>query len=1195
VAGDFTGNGRLDLAVGETSGVQILLGNSDGTFQPATTVAAAYGVSLVAGDFTGDGHLDLAICAGYGTNANAISVLLGNGDGTFQPQVSYSVGASPQAIVAGDFNGRVDLAVANNGSNDVTVLLGNGDGTFSAPGRSDITPTGNPIVADVNGDGTDDVLVVDGSANILYRQGIPGKPGSFEPPVTVNPAPVRGLPNPYTSRDIVWLPNTDQGPVLASVDAKDNGITFYAYRAGGFVRLNGSLTTGQVPAQIVAADLDGDGQTDLVVRNAADGSLSVYYATTWSEIGFVGPVSSLESPTFLPPVTLPVGTGVSDVQAVDATGSGKLDLVVTNKLIGQVSVLRNEGNGLFAAPVPYRAGTGLSTIDPGNTPELTSLDATTSVAGVALTPGGPAELVTINPGSNTLDVLANLGGGRFANPTTVQNNTAGVIASLPSFAGTGIVRAADFTGNGINDLAVLSGDGLRIYLGDGKGGFLPPTTYAVPPESDGLTVADVTGDGKLDLSVGDAYGDVLVLAGKGDGTFEPYHEASQSIELAVADLTGNGSKDVIYADQGLDRVVVDYGAGNSAVLANQSSGLLQPGAVQLAYLAGPSYPPDLIVANSGSNNVLIYPGLGNGQFGPAINGGHGYFVGTNPVGITVANLTGALPDLVVADKGSNQVSILLNTSQNGSISFQAGPRLNAGGVGPVSTVVGHFSGGPYPDLLVTNSGSNDVKLLPGVGQGFFNDTSPKTFTVGADPVTSIVGNFNGQPDLLTVNAGSNDLTLISGFEGTNPVTTTLPSGGVDPDAAFAFTTGSGFEDLVVGNAGDGELALFEGGSNGLSLMSTEFEPSLPSPTDLAFAALTGGQVQFYAATAGRESAELVALSLSIELSTGSQLGGAPPQNTVAQLVALNETSLPLVTTVLTLTLSVSGAEINFGLVETEATAIAAFLPGTAIAVGQSLSSSGRGGPAGNGDAESDLPEASPAGPLPAGIATWQRLILGLEEALQQFQRENPNGVSAAPARDSAASEHESSHHAPRDVSPAGDRTDAAPSADVPAQGGPASSNSGASQTPSTGERDATENPSPSAAGAEAVDAIIQSVWGHEELGKGISEHRQLSVVSCQLSVESHNRQRARSSQQRTTDYEPRTADNGLLAPSLLVAAMSMQWVQMGGWKRNVRPRRSGRMGLPLRALNRRVSSASGSGEAEIPSLAPPGRGWPKAG
>ena len=127
-----------------------------------------------------------------------------------------------------------------------------------------------------------------------------------------------------------------------------------------------------------------------------------------------------------------------------------------------------------------------------------------------LTPGGPTGLVTINPGSDTMDVLAGLGGGRFANP----------VPSRPR-APPRVVRMGDFTGNGIDDLAVLTADGVSIYLGDGKGGFLPPTTYAVPPESDGLTVADLTGNGKLDLLVGDAYGDVLVLLGNGDGTFRP--------------------------------------------------------------------------------------------------------------------------------------------------------------------------------------------------------------------------------------------------------------------------------------------------------------------------------------------------------------------------------------------------------------------------------------------------------------------------------------------------------------------------------------------------------------------------------------------------------------------------------------------------------------------------------------------------
>ena len=191
-------------------------------------------------------------------------------------------------------------------------------------------------------------------------------------------------------------------------------------------------------------------------------------------------------------------------------------------------------------------------------------------------------------------------------------------------------------------------------------------------------------------------------------------------------------------------MVVDYGASPSTVLADQSTGLLEPGAVALADLNGDGI-PDLIVANSGSNNVLIYPGLGNGQFGPAINDGNGYFMGTNPVGITVANLTGALPDLVIADEGSNQVSILLNTSQpGGAISFEAGPRLSSGGFGPVSTVVENYTGGPFPDLLVTNSQSNDVTLLPGVGQGFFNDQDPRSTRWESTRCASFVGNFTGQ-------------------------------------------------------------------------------------------------------------------------------------------------------------------------------------------------------------------------------------------------------------------------------------------------------------------------------------------------------------------------------------------------------------------------------------------------------------------
>src|SRR5262249_38278967 len=154
-------------------------------------------------------------------------------------------------------------------------------------------------------------------------------------------------------------------------------------------------------------------------------------------------------------------------------------------------------------------------------------------------------------------------------------------------------------------------------------------------------------------------------------------------------------------------------------------------AVKLADLNGDGI-PDLVVANSGSNNVLVYPGLpgtDRGQFGPALNGGHGFFTGTNPVGISVADVNDdGHPDLVVANKGSNDVSVLLNQPQGNSLTFIPGPRLKAGS-GPVDTVVQDVTGDGKPDILVSNSQSDNVMVLPGVGGGFFNDQNPQTFTV----------------------------------------------------------------------------------------------------------------------------------------------------------------------------------------------------------------------------------------------------------------------------------------------------------------------------------------------------------------------------------------------------------------------------------------------------------------------------------
>src|SRR5262249_3731584 len=157
------------------------------------------------------------------------------------------------------------------------------------------------------------------------------------------------------------------------------------------------------------------------VRNAGDDTLSVFFSNGLGGSGTAflpfSRVIAYNGPTAAS-VGVSVGLGVSHVPAIDTTGDGYPDLVGTDQLTGRVSILRNLGDRSFAPAVPYRADTGLSEIDPGTTPEVISLEATAGVAAGPLTPGGPIDLVTIDPGSNTMAVLAGLGGGRFANPTT---------------------------------------------------------------------------------------------------------------------------------------------------------------------------------------------------------------------------------------------------------------------------------------------------------------------------------------------------------------------------------------------------------------------------------------------------------------------------------------------------------------------------------------------------------------------------------------------------------------------------------------------------------------------------------------------------------------------------------------------------------------------------------------------------------
>ena len=768
VSADFNGDGKLDLASVNYSSndISILLNTGVGSIN--FSVATNYSVglnptSIATADFNNDGFKDLAVT---NFNLNTVSILLGNGTGGFGAITNFGTGTGPQMVIVGDFNSdtKQDLAIANYSSNDVSILLGNGSGGFNA--SSGFAVGANPkglTIGDFNNDSRMDIITANSGTNtVSYLAG--NGAGSFAVAVnisvTINAIAV--VSGDFDSNGKLDLAVVQQDLGYFSVA---NGIAsiLFGNGSGGFGTATnysiGSATCAK-STNINSTDINSDSKMDIVITNNITNEVSVLIGST--------------SGTFSPIAN--IGTGGASPSFVcfgDFDGDTKKDIAITNYASNNISILRGNGLGLF-----LKKNYALSSLNPK------------TVQSFDFNGDGNMDILTSNnyyvPGGSGNDygnvsVLFGDGMGKFTHQ--LNYNTLGYTSNI---------SIADFNGDLKKDIlfSYYNSPQIGVLLGNSFGIFSSPAIYSPIVLSTGKNkTGDFNMDGKTDVAITN-FNNTSILLGLGTGSFA----------AAVNYPTGTNPSDVAIGDYNND--------GKQ----------------------------DLAITNSGANSVSLLFGSGTGTFGTATN----YAVSSSPNSVVLSDLNndGKL-DLATANGNSNNVSVLYG-SITGTFSSAINYQVDAN---PVSLIAMDFNSDGYKDIVTANYNSSDISILLGTPSGTFEPMVNIGIGYYTTSLTSADFNNDGKFDMavatvynitILLNSLLPTITSNSGVICANDGYTLSPSGGI----SYMYSSGTNTVNPIVTSS----YTIIGMASNGCTNTAISSVTVIPQPIiNLNSGAICNGQ------------------------------------------------------------------------------------------------------------------------------------------------------------------------------------------------------------------------------------------------------------------------------------------------------------------------------------------------------------------